>query len=252
MESASVSMIADLALMRGVTGAALRRIADSAALLRLGPGEPLFEASAPLRGVHIVTIGHVETFVERSGRRVAVDLMGPGSTPGFAAALLGTPPAIGARTATAAHLVAIPAEHLRALAAETPAFAERLLEAALHEAQRSTAAVVAQRTLSTVQRLARDLLEQVADASARPARFVLAIEKKWLAVRIGCSQENLSRAFATLRGYGVHTRGQTVVIEDPNVLGRVLHLSPAPRDGARSSDAGAVPGTPVRPHGRSP
>ena len=38
-----------------------------------------------------------------------------------------------------------------------------------------------------------------------PARFVLPYEKCFIAAKIGCSQENLSRAFVTLRQVGVES-----------------------------------------------
>ncbi len=52
---------------------------------------------------------------------------------------------------------------------------------------------------SSVQRLAAFLLGLVEDPEMNPARFVLPYEKRFLAARIGCTQENLSRAFAALR-----------------------------------------------------
>ena len=48
----------------------------------------------------------------------------------------------------------------------------------------------------------------------RPARFVLPYEKRFLAAKIGCTQENLSRAFAALRLVGVESLRGAVVISD--------------------------------------
>jgi CRP/FNR family transcriptional activator FtrB len=58
----------------------------------------------------------------------------------------------------------------------------------------------------------------VSEAEPGPARFVLPFEKRLLAARIGCSQENLSRAFAALRRIGVETQRGVVVIRHLTAL----------------------------------
>jgi hypothetical protein len=42
----------------------------------------------------------------------------------------------------------------------------------------------------------------------------LPFDKRLLAARLGCRQENLSRAFAALRGFGVETHGARVILHD--------------------------------------
>jgi hypothetical protein len=58
------------------------------------------------------------------------------------------------------------------------------------------------------------LLELTDGSDTTPARFVLPLEKRYIAAKIGCSQENLSRAFATLRRLGVESQRGVVVIRD--------------------------------------
>jgi CRP/FNR family transcriptional activator FtrB len=67
---------------------------------------------------------------------------------------------------------------------------------------------------SSAQRLAAFLLGLVNDPTVSPARFVLPYEKRYLAAKIGCTQENLSRAFAVLRHHGVDSRQGVVVLRD--------------------------------------
>ena len=55
------------------------------------------------------------------------------------------------------------------------------------------------------------LLARVKDGEATKADFRLPFDKGLLAARLGCRQENLSRAFATLRAYGVETHGSRVI-----------------------------------------
>ena len=42
----------------------------------------------------------------------------------------------------------------------------------------------------------------------------LPFDKRLLAARLGCRQENLSRAFAALRRLGVETHGARVILHD--------------------------------------
>ena len=67
---------------------------------------------------------------------------------------------------------------------------------------------------TTAQRLACYLLTLAPDPNADKADFRLPFEKGLLAARLGCRQENLSRAFASLRRLGVETRGASVTLHD--------------------------------------
>jgi hypothetical protein len=71
---------------------------------------------------------------------------------------------------------------------------------------------------SSAQRLAAFLLRLADGTDVRPARFVLPYEKRFLAAKIGCTQENLSRAFAALRSVGVDSLRGAVVISDVEAL----------------------------------
>ncbi len=67
---------------------------------------------------------------------------------------------------------------------------------------------------TTAQRLGCYLLALVPDPGAHAADLRLPFEKGLLAARLGCRQENLSRAFAALREFGVETRGARVSLRD--------------------------------------
>lgn len=67
---------------------------------------------------------------------------------------------------------------------------------------------------TAAQRLGCYLLARVPDPSAASAEIRLPFEKGLLAARLGCRQENLSRAFAALRELGVETRGARVTLND--------------------------------------
>jgi CRP-like cAMP-binding protein len=95
-----------------------------------------------------------------------------------------------------------------------PALALPFLDHALTEIREQTRELCSMKLRSSVQRLAGFLLGLVEDPEMSPARFVLPYEKRFLAAKIGCTQENLSRAFAVLRPLGVETQRGVVVLSD--------------------------------------
>ncbi len=112
----------------------------------------------------------------------------------------------GARTLTTVRLIVLPVRELQAVLRDAPAIAQRFLDHALDEAHSLTQEIYALKLRTSAQRLAGYLLGLVKDEELSSARFVLPFEKRLLAARIGCSQENLSRAFAALRQIGVETQ----------------------------------------------
>jgi CRP-like cAMP-binding protein len=189
----------------------LNELAD---LARFGPNEELFREGDRLNQVNILLAGFVtETRAHQDGDALT-DVIAPVSPVGFASALLGVPSPTGAKTITSARLIIIPAAELRDMIQEEPGLAMPFLDHALSSMREQTLELCQMKLHSSAQRLAAFLLGLVGDPDMSPARFVLPYEKRFLAARIGCSQENLSRAFAALRRLGVETKGSLVVIKD--------------------------------------
>jgi CRP-like cAMP-binding protein len=92
------------------------------------------------------------------------------------------------------------------------------LDLALDTLSRQTSALCNLKLLSAAQRLALFLLELVEKPWTDPARFVLPYEKRFVAAKVGCTQESLSRAFAALKQLGVNTKSGLVVINDLTAL----------------------------------
>jgi CRP-like cAMP-binding protein len=102
-----------------------------------------------------------------------------------------------------AHAPALAGAVMRDMAADFGALVQQVLDLKLR---------------STPQRLGCYLLEQVENPESARADFRLPFDKGLLAARLGCRQENLSRAFATLRDVGVETHGARVVLHDVAAL----------------------------------
>jgi CRP/FNR family transcriptional activator FtrB len=203
--------------------ATLNEVAD---LARVGPDEVLFQEGEQLGELNILLSGFVIETRRRRGDNVFANVVAPVGPLGFAAAMRGTASPTGARTMTSARLVVIPAGELRAMVQAMPDLALPLLDHALAALQGQALELCNLKLRSSVQRLAGYLLELLSDAETNPARFVLPYEKRFLAAKIGCSQENLSRAFAALRRLGVETKGSLVVIKDIAVLQAFVGLTP--------------------------
>jgi CRP/FNR family transcriptional activator FtrB len=119
-----------------------------------------------------------------------------------------------ARTVGPSRLVAIDAEALLNIVEREAAVANVLLHSISREFRTMVRQVRDLKLRTAAQRLGCYLLARVKDGTASHAEFRLPFDKGLLAARLGCRQENLSRAFAALRSYGVETHGSRVILHD--------------------------------------
>ena len=111
-------------------------------------------------------------------------------------------------------LLAIDAVGLLQLVEEDPLLSVTFLRSVSREFRTMVRQVRDLKLRTAAQRLGCYLLALVSDGEAAKADFRLPFEKGLLAARLGCRQENLSRAFATLRDYGVETHGARVILHN--------------------------------------
>ena len=105
-------------------------------------------------------------------------------------------------------------EPMRQVVAAQPAAAMAMMRAMSAELGNMTRQVVDLKVRIAAQRLGTYLLSQVKEPTATQAQFRLPVPKGLLAPWLGCRAENLSRAFMSLRAYGVETHGSRVVLHD--------------------------------------
>lgn len=188
-------------------------------LAGVGPDEVLLNPGDPVTDVTFLLTGQiVAVSAAPRGDTVPTDVLLPVRPLCLQAALLGLSAPVGLKTATSVRLVSIPAVDFRTAISGDPANATALLHWALTEVQELSENTTRLKLQSSAQRLAEYLLKLAQDQSQAPARLVLPFEKRLLAAKIGCSQENLSRAFAALKRVGVVTQHSVVVIADPHAL----------------------------------
>ncbi|HEY2618838.1 MAG TPA: cyclic nucleotide-binding domain-containing protein [Acetobacteraceae bacterium] len=132
----------------------------------------------------------------------------------LASVLTRLPTLMTARAVTRCRLLAIHAGGLLDLVEAEAPLANTLLRSVSSEFRTMVRQLRDLKLRTAAQRLGCYLLARVKDGEALKAEFRLPFDKGLLAARLGCRQENLSRAFATLRGYGVETHGARVILHD--------------------------------------
>ncbi|MDE2005425.1 MAG: helix-turn-helix domain-containing protein [Rhodospirillales bacterium] len=173
------------------------------------------------------------------GSAAVVDVIRPIGDLVLASAFGAVPYLQSARAVSDANLVAVNAAGIRALAAREPEVATNLLDSISRDFRGMVRHVRDLKLRTAAQRLGAYLLTQVEDPRARRAEFRLPFEKGLLAAQLGCRQENLSRAFATLRAYGVETHGAQVILH--NIPRLTAYALPDYLDDAELATPGSVP-----------
>ncbi len=149
-----------------------------------------------------------------NGTTAVVDVIRAGKTLGLPTVLARLPRLVGVRTVTPCRLLSIDAEGLLALVEQEPALVTALLRAEANEFHALVRQVCDLKLRTTAQRLGCYLLSLATEPQANTTAMRLPFDKRLLAARLGCRQENLSRAFAALRNFGVETHGARVILHD--------------------------------------
>ena len=163
----------------------------------------------------IVLEGQIVGFsTAANGTTAVVEVIPAGEALGLATLLARLPRLLGARTVTPSRLISIDAQGLLALVEQEPSLVAALLRAQANEFRALVRQVCDLKLRTTAQRLGCYLLALSTEKQGNATALRLPFDKRLLAARLGCRQENLSRAFASLRGFGVETHGARVILHD--------------------------------------
>jgi CRP-like cAMP-binding protein len=244
-----VHALQSLPLLADLSERDLATLDQSADLVRFGPDETLFQAGDQLSELNYLLTGQIgATCPESEDNNPFADILLPVRPLCLPAVLLGQPTPVGAYTLSAGRLITLPAQRLQEMARRNAGLARSFLDHALQEAHQQALEIRSLKLQSSPQRLATYLIGLIDDPEATPARFVLPIHKELLAAKIGCSKENLSRAFVTLRGFGVVTQRRTIIAHDVPALRAFASASGWRKKQARSAKPHARS---TKPHARS-
>jgi CRP/FNR family transcriptional activator FtrB len=202
------------------------QLAEASFLQRFPASVELLREGDPADFLYVVIDGAVELHASANGRETTVMIAKPVSTFILAAVLRDAVYLMSARTLEASRLMMIPGESVRVMIATDPAFASAMIDELARAFRRVVKLAKNQKLRTGVERLANYLLRLHAEAG-EPAELSLPIEKRLLASLLGMTPENLSRAFATLRPYGVRVDGPLVrldKIDDLQILAKPTPL----------------------------
>jgi CRP/FNR family transcriptional activator FtrB len=195
---------------------ALMRLGAIAALADIEDGVTLCHEGDPADKLHVLLSGMVTLSAEAAnGRSAVVEVVGPVRHLVLATVLAGLPYAVTAVTILPATLLVIGAAELQVLLRNDPAVASALMRAQALDFRAMVREVCDLKLRTSAERLGCYLLELSQEQQGRNSgQLRLPIGKQLLAARIGCRHENLSRAFASLREFGVETHGKRVILHD--------------------------------------
>ncbi|MGD0104210.1 MAG: cyclic nucleotide-binding domain-containing protein [Rhodopila sp.] len=202
-------------LLRDLPDPVLDRLAAISKIVNAVEGTEICRQGEAADELLIVLDGQLAGFsTAANGTTAVVEVIRSGETLGLATLLARLPRLLGVRTVTPSSLISIDAEGLLALVEQETALVAVLLRAEANEFRALVRQVCDLKLRTTAQRLGCYLLSLSTEKQANATALRLPFDKRLLAARLGCRQENLSRAFAALRGFGVETHGARVILHD--------------------------------------
>ena len=211
--------IKKIPLFSRLSNSLLSRIGGMSSIVAVPAGEILLRRGEVSDSLNFLLEGRVTlSGAAIDGSSAVVDVLQPISGVAIATVLGDLPCPITAQAVAASLLLIVAAGPLRNLISHAPALAGAVMRDVAADFGAMVRQVLDLKLRSTPQRLGCYLLEQVEDSSVLRADFRLPFDKGLLAARLGCRQENLSRAFATLRDLGVETHGARVTLHDVPAL----------------------------------
>ncbi len=217
MRSTDLPQIRSLQLFQSMEECNFDALMEVAYLQTFPPQLELIAEGDPADFLYIVVDGEVELYAKTNGRKSIMGIVKPVGTFILAAAIKDAVYLMSARTIGRAKLLLIPSEDIRKAFEADGAFA-RAIVGELANCYRQVVKEYKDLKLRTaVERLANRLLRYHKDQGASGS-LELPNDKRTLASVLGMTPENLSRAFNTLKPYGVSVDGMTIGLSDIGAL----------------------------------
>jgi CRP/FNR family transcriptional activator FtrB len=203
-------------LLRGLDDRLTDRLAAISQIVAVPQGAEICRQAESADVLFVVLDGQVAASSGgvSNGTAAVVEIIRPGGTIGLASLLGRLPRLLTARAIGPCRLLTIDAKGLLALVEQETALVAVLLRQEAEDFQALVSQVRDLKLLTTAQRLVCFLLSLCGETAGNTATLRLPFDKRLLAARLGCRQENLSRAFAGLRSLGVETHGARVILHD--------------------------------------
>lgn len=225
MRPGEAEEIRALPLFRDCADDAFANLMANSFLQRFPSGLELIQEDEPADFLHVVVEGMVEMGGSYAARETTLSFVRPYGTFILAAVLKDQIYLQRARTLEKSRILMIPALAVRETMRRDVGFMTAVT-AELATDYRSIVKELKNQKLRTgVERLANWLLRHHA-LQLGGGTLQIGIEKRALAARLGMTPENLSRAFGTLKAYGVEVKGPRVLLHDEAELERMAKPTP--------------------------
>jgi len=225
MRANDVGLVRGLDLFSEMDEANFDALIQAAFLQRFPPQVQLITEGDPADFLHVMVDGSVELFATGSGRETAIEIVQPVATFILAAVVLDAPYLMSARTVEESQVLMIPAESVRSIFARDQIFARAVVRELGWRYRGVVKSLKNHKLRNAVERLANCLL-RLEREQGRTGVVELQIDKRTLAALLGMTPENLSRAFATLKPYGVDVNGREIRLADLESLDRLAKPNP--------------------------
>lgn len=213
MRAADAKIVRSLPLFSGMQDAHFETLIAAGYLQRFPHGVVLVHEGDRPHFLHVLVEGSVEFFSASRGRETTLSFLAPSAAFILAAVVLDQLYLKSARTMESSVVVLIPAEAVRAVFDQDPAFARSVVAELAFRYRGLVKDLKNQRLRTSLERLANWILAHNTKLGG-PGAFRLPIEKKALANLLGMRPENLSRSFGELADLGVRVDGAKLTIVD--------------------------------------
>lgn len=225
MRTSDLPEVRALSLFESMDDSNFESLMHVAYLQNFPPHLELIAEGDPADFLYIVIEGCVELYARSNGREATMAMVGPVGTFILAAVLKDAVYLMSARTCDRSKILLIPSENIREAFQKDEAFA-RAIVVELASCYRGVVKQHKDLKLRTsVERLANRLLRYHAHQGATGS-LQLPHDKRTLASVLGMTPENLSRAFNTLKPYGVEVNGGLIRLTDIRSLETLAKPNP--------------------------
>jgi CRP/FNR family transcriptional activator FtrB len=225
MRSGDLERVRALPLFSEASAETFAAITSNAFLQRFPAGATLLLEGDPVDFLYVLLDGAVELGGTWNDKETTLAVLRPVSTFILAAVILDAEGLMSARTIEHSSILMLSGGALRAAMKRDAAFCFAVAQETAGCYRGLVRTIKNQKLRGGAERLANYLItQQVRQGGV--ATITLPHEKRVLASLLGMTPENLSRAFATLSGYGVQVHGPAVTISRPAVIERLAKPTP--------------------------
>lgn len=217
MRAADADIVRSVPLFSGMQPKNFSELIAAGYLQQFPPGVVLAHEGERPDFLHVLISGAIEFFSAKDGRETSLSLLFAHGAFILAAVVLDNVYLKSARTLQDSVVVIIPAEAVRKVFNQDPAFSRAVVAELAARYRGLVKDLKNQRLRSSLERLANWIIAEN-EQLGRPNTFKLPIEKKALANLLGMRAENLSRSFADLASLGVEVAGPRITITDRKKL----------------------------------